>query len=46
MEPMVIDRLVAELRRDLEDGSWEQRHGRLRDLPALDAGMLLLVAQP
>lgn len=46
MEPAVIDRLVADLRRDLDDGSWEQRHGHLRGLPAFDAGMRLLIAHP
>jgi SAM-dependent methyltransferase len=46
MAPAVIDRLVTELRRDLDDGSWDERHGHLRNLPAFDAGMRLLVARP
>ena len=46
MAPEVIDRLVADLRRDLDDGSWEQRHGHLRDQPAFDAGMRLVTARP
>ncbi len=46
MAPEVIDRLVAELGRDLDDGSWDERHGHLRGLPAFDAGMRLLVARP
>lgn len=46
MAPAVIDRLVADLGRDLADGSWDRRHGHLRDRAAFDAGMRLLVARP
>lgn len=46
MEPAVIDRLVTELRRDLDDGSWEQRYGSLRDQSAFDSGMRLIIARP
>lgn len=46
MEPAVIDRLVTDLRRDLDDGSWERRYGGLRDLSAFDAGMRLIIARP
>jgi len=46
MAPGVIDRLVGELRRDLDDGTWERRNGHLRELPELDVGMRLIVATP
>jgi len=46
MAPEVIDRLVADLGRDLDDGTWDRRHGHLRELPELDVGMRLLVARP
>lgn len=34
---------VAKLARDLESGTWERRHGRLRSLHELDVGLRLLV---
>ena len=40
----VIDRVVAELGRDLADGSWQARHGALRELDELDVGLRLVVA--
>lgn len=46
MDPAVVDRVVADVRRDLDDGSWDKRNGHLRDLPALDVGMRLVVARP
>ena len=46
MEPAVVERVVAEMSRDLRNGWWDQRNGRLRNLPAFDVGMRLLVAQP
>jgi SAM-dependent methyltransferase len=46
MDPAVIGRVVTQLGRDLEDGSWEERHGHLRELVEYDAGMRLLVARP
>lgn len=44
MEPAVVDRVVAEVDRDLRNGSWEQRNGHLRDLVEFDVGMRLVVA--
>jgi hypothetical protein len=44
MSPAVVNRVVAEVDRDLQDGSWDQRNGHLRDLPAFDVGMRLVVA--
>jgi SAM-dependent methyltransferase len=46
MAPAVIDRLVTDLRRDLDDGTWDQRHGHLREQSEFDSGMRLLVARP
>lgn len=35
---------VARLERDLDSGRWERRHGHLRNLPELDVGLRLLIA--
>lgn len=40
----VVDRVVSDVRRDLEDGSWERRYGYLRSLSSLDVGLRLIVA--
>jgi hypothetical protein len=39
----VIDRVVAELRRDLANGTWDRRHGHLRMLDEYDVGLRLIV---
>jgi len=44
MSPEVVDRVVEAVARDLEDGSWDARHGHLRELDEYDAGLRLLVA--
>jgi SAM-dependent methyltransferase len=44
MPPDVVERAVAGLRRDLADGSWDARHGHLRDLDEHDVGLRLVVA--
>ena len=46
MSPAVVDRVVAEVRKDLADGSWDARHGQLRQLDAHAAGMRLVVNLP
>ena len=46
MEPAVVDRVVAAVKRDLESGAWDARHGHLRQLEALDVGLRLVVGQP
>lgn len=46
MEPAVIDRVVADVDRDLRDGTWDRRNGELRDLVEFDVGMRLVVAHP
>jgi SAM-dependent methyltransferase len=43
MAPEVVERVVSEVRRDLQGGVWDARHGHLRGLDAYDAGMRLLV---
>lgn len=42
MPSTVVERVVAAVRRDLEDGTWDARHGRLRQLDAHDAGLRLV----
>jgi SAM-dependent methyltransferase len=46
MPPEVVDRVVAAVERDLRDGTWEARHGHLRELSEYDAGLRLVVANP
>lgn len=46
MDPAVVARVVAAVKRDLESGEWDRRHGGLRDLDEYDAGLRLLVANP
>jgi SAM-dependent methyltransferase len=46
MEPAVVDRVVAAVKRDLDSGAWDARHGHLRQLEALDVGLRLVVGQP
>jgi hypothetical protein len=41
----VVERVVRSLRRDLEDGSWDARHGELRALAEHDVGLRLIVAR-
>jgi hypothetical protein len=41
----VVQRAVTDLRRDLDDGSWEARHGELRSLDEYDVGLRLVVAR-
>lgn len=42
--PATIARVVADVSRDLADGTWAARHGHLRQLNALDVGLRLVVA--
>ena len=46
MAPEVVDRVVAAVRRDLADGSWDTRHGHLRELDEFDVGLRLIVGRP
>ena len=43
MSPDVTDRVVAQVSKDLEDGSWDRRYGTLRNLDAYDVGLRLVV---
>jgi hypothetical protein len=45
MPPDVVDRVVEAVERYLQDGTWDERHGRLRELDECDAGMRLLVSE-
>jgi hypothetical protein len=45
MPPSVVDRVVGAVERDLQDGTWDERHGHLRQLDEYDAGMRLLVSK-
>ena len=44
MPTNVVDRVVSEVARDLASGLWDDRHGHLRRLDALDVGLRLVVA--
>jgi SAM-dependent methyltransferase len=46
MRDEVVDRVVRDVARDLADGTWDRRHGRLRELAELDVGLRLVVARP
>lgn len=46
MAPEVVARVVAAVRRDLADGTWDARYGHLRRLDEYDAGMRLIVNTP
>jgi SAM-dependent methyltransferase len=39
----VVERVVATVRRDLDDGTWESRYGHLRHLREYDGGLRLIV---
>lgn len=43
--PAVGERFVAELGRDLADGSWDRRHGQLRTQPYFEGSLRLIVAR-
>ncbi|MFB6603053.1 class I SAM-dependent methyltransferase [Streptomyces noursei] len=42
----VRDRFADALRRDLADGTWDARHGALRERPSLEGSLVLLRALP
>jgi SAM-dependent methyltransferase len=41
----VVERVVAAVSRDLADGTWDARHGDLRQLEEYDVGLRLIVAE-
>jgi hypothetical protein len=46
MSAEVVARVVEDVRRDLENGTWDERHGHLRDLAEYDAGLRLVTHSP
>ena len=44
MDPSVVERVVRSVQSDLDDGTWDARHGHLRDLDEYDGGLRLVVA--
>ena len=46
MPPEVVDRVVQAVAHDLGDGTWDARHGHLRELDEYDVGMRLVVSEP
>jgi SAM-dependent methyltransferase len=44
LDPEIVRRGTEQLRRDLESGVWDARHGELRALSEIDIGYRLLVA--
>jgi hypothetical protein len=45
MDPAVVDRVVRAVERDLADGTWDARHGHLRELDEHDVGVRLIVSR-
>lgn len=46
IDDRIVDRVVNTLAADLRNGRWDQRHGHLRQLDALDVGLRLIVNHP
>jgi len=46
MDPAVVERVATAVGADLADGSWDARHGALRELGEYDAGLRLVVGLP
>jgi hypothetical protein len=46
MPQEIVDRVVDAVERDLQDGTWEARHGHLRERDEYDAGLRLIVSDP
>ena len=44
LDASVVERVVGDVRRDLESGVWDERYGHLRKLDAFDAGLRLVVS--
>ncbi len=44
LDPGAVARGVAQLAADLDSGRWDDRHGHLRSLAALDVGYRLIVS--
>jgi hypothetical protein len=46
MDAAVVERAVEAVRRDLESGAWDRRHGHLRTLRSFDVGLRLIIGAP
>jgi hypothetical protein len=46
VEPPAVARFESRLARDLADGTWDARHGRLRTQPFLEGALVLVVSTP
>ncbi|MEW9306981.1 class I SAM-dependent methyltransferase [Labrys neptuniae] len=46
VDPAVGARFVADLSRDLEDGTWDDRYGGLRHQPFFEGSLRLIVSRP
>lgn len=46
MPPAIVTRVTQSVRRDLESGAWDRRHGHLRNMRAFDAGFRLITNMP
>ena len=46
VDPAVAEEYTQHLRRDLESGAWDARHGALRTRPHLDGSLVLVRAVP
>ena len=46
VEPAALVRFEANLTRDLADGTWDARHGHLREQPYLEGALVLVVSNP
>ena len=45
VSPAAQDRFARDLRRDLADGTWDRRHGKLRTQPSFDGSLILLTGR-
>jgi hypothetical protein len=46
LDPAVVDRMVTQLRADLDSGRWHERHRDLLEMMTYDRGYRLVVADP
>jgi SAM-dependent methyltransferase len=45
IDPAVLQRFTATLSDDLDDGSWDRQHGRLRTQPTFEGSLVLVVSE-
>jgi SAM-dependent methyltransferase len=45
MDSAIVERVVGAVERDLDDGTWDARHGHLRALDEHDVGLRLIVSR-